>query len=146
MADWSKQRYFEDVEEGEELPSTSYSITIQRLVIEAGANRDFAPLHHNREIAQRGGAPDMYANNMFIHGMLERTIREWIGLDGGIKKIGPFRMTLFNPVGETTVAHGKVEKKYQDGGENRVDLSLWAAHAKGTTVVGNAVVTLPSRP
>ncbi|MBI2872261.1 MAG: MaoC family dehydratase N-terminal domain-containing protein [Chloroflexi bacterium] len=142
---WSKQRYFEDVQEGEELPGTSYAITIQRLVMEAGANRDFAPIHHNREIAQRGGAPDMYANNYFCQGMLERTVREWAGLDGAIKKIGPFRMTLFNPAGETTVARGKVEKKYQEGGESRIDLSLWGEHSKGTTIVGRAVISLPSR-
>ena len=40
MPDWV-QRYWEDVHEGDELPTLEFPITIARLIIEAAANRDF---------------------------------------------------------------------------------------------------------
>ena len=146
MVDWSKQRYFEDLREGDEIDSVSFPITIQRLVMEAGANRDFAPIHHNREIAQGGGAPDMYCNNFFIQGMWERTVREFIGVRGVIKKVGPFRMRIFNTAGDTVVCKGKVARKWQEGGQNLLELEVWSENSRGVSV-GPApyVVTLPSK-
>ena len=79
MPDWV-QRYWEDVHEGDELPTQEFPITIARLIIEAAANRDFWPLHHNSEFARASGAADMYANNIFLQGMWERSAREYIGL------------------------------------------------------------------
>lgn len=147
MADWSKQRYFEDVKEGDEVSPVSVNITVQRLVIEAGANRDFAPLHHNSRIAQFGGAPEMYANNVFIQGWWERTVREFIGLDGRIKKVGPFRMRIFNCVGDTATTKGVVKRKWRENGENLVELEIWTENSQGTSVgPGPVLVTLPSGP
>lgn len=146
MTDWSVQRYFEDVQEGDEVPSVSFPITIQRLVMEAGANRDFNAWHHNREAAQAGGAPDMFCNTLFIQGMWERTVREFIGLRGMFRKIGPFRMRIFNPVGDTVVVKGKIARKYQEDGQNFLELEMWSENTKGVSVgPGPVLVTLPSR-
>ena len=82
MADWSKQLYWEDVNEGDVIPAIDFHITVQRLIVEAGANRDFAQIHHNTEVAMEQGVSEMYANNIFIQGWWERTVREYIGLDG----------------------------------------------------------------
>ena len=146
MVDWSKQRYWEDVKVDEELPAVSYAVTVQRLVMEAGANRDFAPIHHNSEIAKAQGAPDMYANNMFIQGMLERMIREYIGVKGRLRKLGPFRMVIFNCAGDTVVAKGKVTNKLEQNGEKLVELQVWCENSKGISVgPAPALVSLPSR-
>ena len=88
MADWTKQRKWDEVNEGDELDPIEVPITMHRLVVEAGANRDFAQIHHNTEVSQEQGAPEMYANNVFIQGWWERCSREFIGLDGRIKKVG----------------------------------------------------------
>ncbi len=147
MADWSKQRYWEDVKEGDEVPPVTFNLTVQRLVIEAGGNRDFSPLHHNDRIAQAGGAPAMYANNVFIQSWWERTVREYIGLDGKIKKMGPYRLRVFNTVGESVVTKGKVTRKWQEGGDNLVELEIVSEHSKGISVgPGPVLVSLPSRP
>ena len=147
MADWSKQRYFEDVTEGEEVPSLSFNISVQRLVIEAGANRDYAPIHHNTPFAKATGAPDMYANVTFICGWWDRTVREYIGLEGVIKKLGPFRLRVFNLVGETVACKGTVKRKYQEKGENLVELVMHTEDSKGvTTGPGPVLVSLPSKP
>ena len=146
MFDYSKQRYWEDVNEGDEVPALEFPMTVHRLVVHAGANMDFAQIHHNTEVAQAQGAPEMYANNVFAQGMWERTIREFIGLDGVIKKMGPFRMKVFTVIGETVRVHGNVSRKWQENGENFVEFSLASTISSGDSVVGSMTATLPSRP
>jgi hypothetical protein len=144
--DWASQRYFEDVSEGDAVPPVVFPMTVLRLVIEAGANRDFAQIHHNTPVTQAQGAPDMYANNVFIQGMWERTVREYIGLGGRFKKTGPFRMRIFNNVGETVVTKGTVKRKWVEGDEHLVELEIVSEHSRGISVgPGPVVVTLPSR-
>ena len=146
MADWSKQRYWEDVQEGDEVPPVTFNLTFQRMVMMAGANRDFSPLHHNSNIARAGGADDTYLNNGSIQTMWERTVREFIGLDGKIKKMGPYRLRVFNTLGESVVTKGTVRRRWQEAGENLVELEIWSEHSKGVSVgPGPIVVTLPSR-
>jgi len=146
MADWSKQRYWEDVKEGDDVPPVTVNLTVQRMIMLAGANRDFAQIHHNDRIAQKQGAPNMYINNGSVQGIWERTVREFIGLDGGIKKVGPFRMRIFNTVGESVVTRGTVKRKWQEGGQHLVELEIWSEHSKGISVgPGPVLVTLPSR-
>lgn len=144
--DWSTQRYFEDVNEGDEVPPVIFPMTVFRLVVEAGANRDFNQIHHNTPVTQASGAPDMYANNGFIQGMWERTVREYIGLGGRFKKTGPFRMKIFNNVGETVVTKGTVKRKWVEDGEHLVELEIVSEHSRGASVgPGPVVVSLPSR-
>ena len=59
---------FADVAAGAELAPFSIPLTIQRLVMEAAANRDFTPIHHDRELTRDSGAPDPYANTMLVPG------------------------------------------------------------------------------
>src|SRR5882757_10213967 len=89
--DWSTQRYWEDIAEGDEIPAVSFPLSVYRLVVEAGANRDFNSIHHSSEYARASGAPEMYANTGFLLGMWERTVREFIGLRGSIRHIAGFR-------------------------------------------------------
>ena len=146
--DWDAQRYWEDVNEGDEIPEVHYPLTIQRMVMAAGANRDFNAIHHSTYAAQAGGAADMYAMNYFHNGMWERTAREYIGLAGTFKQIGPFRMRVFSTVGDTVVMRGKVTRKYQENGENLIELELQSVLASnGNVSVGPGLVTatMPSR-
>jgi hypothetical protein len=88
----------------------------------------------------------MYANNVFIQGMWERTVREYIGLGGRFKKTGPFRMRIFNNVGETVVTKGTVKRKWVENGEHLVELEIVSEHSRGISVgPGPVVVSLPSR-
>jgi acyl dehydratase len=144
MFDYSKQVYWEDVNEGDEVPPLEFPMTMHRLVVHAGASMDFNPIHYNTEVARAQGAPEMYTNNVFSQGMWERTIREFIGLDGVIKKMGPFRMKFFSIVGETVKVHGTVSRKWQEDGESFVEFDLASSVSTGDCVVGKMTVTLPS--
>ncbi len=144
--DWSTQRYWEDVSEEDEVPAIEFPLSVYRLVVEAGANRDFNSIHHNTEYAQQTGASEMYANTLFLQGMWERTVREFIGLAGVMKSLKGFRMKIFNTVGETMVTKGMVKRKWRDAREGYVDLQMWSENSKGISVgPGTVVVTLPHR-
>jgi acyl dehydratase len=144
--DWSEQRYWDDVEEGADVPPVAFPLSVYRLVVEAGANRDFNSIHHNSEYARASGAPEMYANTGFLLGMWERTVREFIGLGGSIRRIAGFRMRRFNPVGRTVVVRGRVKSKRREAGEALVELEVWTELADETTVgPGVVTVALPVR-
>ncbi len=143
--DWRSQRYWEDVHEGQEIPAVAFPLSVYRLVVEAGANRDFNSIHHNSEFARASGAPEMYANTGFLLGMWERAVREFIGLDGTIRRIAGFRMRKFNAVGHTVVVRGQVKGKRRDEAGALLELEIWSeVEGKVTVGPGTVTVSLPA--
>ena len=132
--------YLSDIVAGAELPPISIPITLQRLVMEAGANRDLSLMHHDTKVAQATGAPDAFANTFFLMGMFERLMRDWAGPKARIRKIGPLRMIMFNAVGDTLHFKGVVESVDQATGT--VTLDMWVESQRGKTVTAKAVLEL----
>lgn len=142
----STPRYFEDVAVGDPLPPVAFPLSVYRLVMAAGANRDLNSIHHNTEAAQASGAPEMYANTFMLLGMWERAVREYIGLGGTIRAFRGFRMKRFNVVGDTTVVRGEVAAAELRDGAGIVELSVWCENSSGITVgPGTVEVELPRR-
>ena len=144
--DGPRSATWEDVDAGQELAPVEFPLTVYRLVVEAGANRDFNAIHHNTEFARASGAPEMYANTTFLLGMWERAVREFIGLEGRIVGIKGFRMTSFNVVGQTVTVKGRVAAHGDEGGPGLVDLEVWSENEDGVSVgPGTVTVSLPRR-
>ena len=141
MVDWSRQITLDDAVAGAEIPEISIPITLQRLVMEAGSNRDLSLIHHNREVAQSTGAADAYMNTFFIIGLFERMLREWMGTGGRLKKIGSLQMKSFNVVGDVVYCRGKVTGRQDDG---TVSLDIRMENEERVTVTAVAEVVLPS--
>ncbi len=141
------QRCIEDVQVGDEVAPVEFPLTVYRLVMEAGACRDFNSIHHNSEYARSTGAPEMYAATSFLLGAWERTVREYIGLAGTIRSIRGFRMKKFNPVGTTMVVRGKVVSlERDDPGGGVAEVTIWCENGGDVTVgPGTVTVTLPGR-
>ena len=140
MADWTRQITLNDVVVGAEIPEIPMPVTLQRLVMEAGSNRDLSLIHHNKEVAQSTGADDAYMNTFFIIGLFERMLREWMGTRGRLKKIGSLQMQSFNVVGDVVYCRGKVTGKQDDG---TVNLDIRMENQERVTVTAVAVVNLP---
>ena len=86
----------------------------------------------------------MYANVLFLQGMWERTVRNFIGLAGTIRALRGFRMKLFNTVGDTVVVKGRVRGKSIEDGVGIVEIELWSENSIGVSVgPGAMIVTLP---
>ena len=76
MAVQTQQLYYEDVKDGDEVPQVTFHLTIQRMVMSAASNRDFATIHHNTAMGRAAGAPDMFLNNVSCLSMWERASRQ----------------------------------------------------------------------
>jgi acyl dehydratase len=143
--DWSARRRWDDISEGEEVGAVAFPLSIYRLVVEAGANRDFNAIHHNREWARSTGAPDMYANAVFLQGMWERCVREFIGVEGTVRAIAGFRMGSFNIAGDTVVVGGSVRRKWLESGTGFLELEIRSENSLGVSVgPGTVTVTVPA--
>lgn len=139
-------RYWDDVSEGTPVSAIEFPLTLHRLVVEAGGNRDFATVHHNANVAEATGAPDCFANNVFIQGMFERAVREFIGMRGVIRKIGPFRMHTFLMPGRTAVVSSSVRRKWEDdGGQGLVEMFVQIQADDVVAASGTVTAALPRR-
>lgn len=139
-------RWFEDVVVGEELPLSVYPLTVYRLVMAAGSNRDFNSIHHNTHWAQSMGAPEMYANTSFLLTAWERCVRDWIGIDGSLRAIRKFRMKTFNCAGDTMRVVASVAATRVDDGVGVVEIAIHCETDSGITVGPGVVeVALPRR-
>jgi acyl dehydratase len=128
----TRTRHLADVRAGDEIDSVMFPLPLYRLVMEAGANRDFNSIHHNRQYARSTGAPDAYANTLFLMGMWERAVRDWAGPGAVITAIRGFRMGRFNTTGTTCVVRGAVTGV--DLATNLVTLSITTASEDVLTV------------
>ena len=133
-------RDFGQIAIGEELPGHSVTITLQRLVMEAGANRDFAMIHTDPEAAAKTGAPTAYANTIFLETLIEAALRGWAGPRAWIAEIG-FTMRSFNCVGQTAAAGGTVTAVRPE--ERVAELDIWIEADGKRTLEGTAKVEFP---
>jgi acyl dehydratase len=133
---------FGDVSAGADVPPFSLPLTIQRLVMEAAANRDFTPIHHDRELTRATGAPDPYANTMLVQAVFEATLRQWMGLAGRLRRL-QFNMRSFAAAGAILSGHGRVIATRGDDGGGYVDLEIWTESGGTRAASGTATVWLP---
>src|SRR4051794_8153037 len=145
MTDWSRQRLWRDVRVGEPLGPVAFPLSLYRLVLAAAATRDFNPIHHNSEYARATGAPEAYANTMFLQGMWERVAREFIGLEGRLLAMRDFRMRRFAPAGVTVVVRGSVRRKWIEGPAGLVEIEL-CSEVEGSVTCGpgSVLATVPT--
>jgi hypothetical protein len=118
------QLFWDDVNEGDDIPAVDFNLTVQRMVMSAASNRDFATIHHNTTMGKAAGSPDMFLNNVSCLQLWERVISDWIGVYGRVKK---------------------VIKKWQENGLNLIEAELMSETPRMTGMTGSAVIALPSK-
>ena len=139
MAD---QIYFEDVEEGTELPTLRKDPTTQQLVMYAGASGDYYQIHYDRQFALGNGLPDVILHGALKNAFLGQLMTDWIGEQGRLSRLSVQYRGMDVP-GTPIFARGVVTRKGEDG---EVECDIWLENAEGKrTTPGSAVVVLPSR-
>ena len=140
-----KDRFWEDVQEGEELPKLVMPITFTRCVYLASATRDFSPQHSNRDYAQnRSKTKDVFVNTPFNVGMVGRFMTDWAGPKSTIRKV-TVNMRQNVCAGDDMIITGKVTKKYVQDGDHRVDLDIMIATQAGPATPCGGTLSLPTR-
>jgi acyl dehydratase len=140
-----RDRFWEDVKEGEELPRLVMPITTTRCVYLASATRDFSPQHSNREYAQqRSKTKDVFVNTPFNLGMISRFLTDWGGPRSTVRRM---EMTMRDNVcaGDDLIMTGKVVRRYEEAGDHRVDVEIVIATQAGPVTPCGATLALPTR-
>ena len=137
-----KTLYFEDVEEGDELPPIDMLLTkdfVRRYARTAGM--DF-PRFTDDEGARKEGLPGMIAPGVLSMGLLARLISEW-NPAAQITRIGT---TFRSPVLPDCSIHllGFVTQK--DDEQHAAECDIWMENDDGERwVIGTAAVALPTK-
>jgi 3-methylfumaryl-CoA hydratase len=142
--DWSLHLHFRDVAVGAAVPPFAMWLSYQRIVMSVAADRMFSGLHHNREQARWRGFKDIIFNTRGYEMMFEVMLRRWMGLDGRIRQMGPFRMTGSSYPGDIVTVEATVTEKTALPDANRVKLELLARNNRGEAAHGEAAVDLPA--
>ena len=142
-ADWSRQPRFGEVAVGDRVPSYSMWLSYQRIVMSVAVDRMFSPIHHDRERAKAAGFNDIIFNTRSYEMLFEVMLRRWMGLDGKLRKLGPFRMNGSSYPDDIITARAKVMETIP-GPENRVKLELSVVNPRGEAAKGEAEVALPA--
>ena len=139
------QLYYEDVQEGMDLPTVEETPTTRTLVQWAGASGDYFELHYDKDFAQSMGFPGPIVHGRLEAAFLTKMLTNWIGEKGELKKMSVQYRGNALP-GQPLKMGGKVTKKSVEGGENLVECQIWVENPEGRQITpGSAVVALPSK-
>ena len=140
------QLYWEDVQEGQEVPPYSQKVGYMELNRFAGANNELVPIHMDADYAKNvANLPDVIVMGNLKLAYIANAITDWAGDEGWIQKlyVEYRKMDLVNT---TITAKGKVTKKYEQDGKRLVDLEVWVENEQGeVTTPGKATLALPSK-
>ncbi len=62
-------------------------ITTTMIVAGAIASRDFMPVHHDRDYANKQGSPNLFMNILTTNGYCVRFLTDWAGPEAMVKKL-----------------------------------------------------------
>ena len=142
----AEQLFWEDVEEGQEIPSFSRKVGYMELNRFAAANGEFVPIHMDPDYAKNvAKLPDVIIMGNLKAAYIANALTAWAGDEGWLQKIA-IDYRKMDTVNTTVTAKAKVTSKRRDGGKHLVDLEVWLENENGeVTTPGSAVVALPSR-
>lgn len=137
--------YFEDVKEGQLIPTFQRQTDFMSWNRYAAVNDEFVYIHMDDEAGKAAGMNNAFGMGNLRYAYLHNMLREWIGLSGDIRKIS-VQYRGINYKNDVLTTHGKVARKYAEKGEHLVDLEIWVENQNSENITpGQATVALPSR-
>ncbi|WP_042348704.1 hypothetical protein [Bacillus massiliigorillae] len=131
-----------EIEVGYELPSHTRDITAALVVGGAiSATHDYALVHHDHREARKAAAEDVFMNILTTNGLIGKYLTDWCGPTGEIKSI-VLRLAVPNYPGDQMTITGQVTKKYQEEGNNLVEIEFVGKNSIGNHASGKAIVAL----
>ena len=102
-------------------------------------------VHWEAEFARTVGTPDAYDYGPERFSWLTHHATNWMGDDGFLRR-AEAQIRRHNPVGNVLFIGGEVTRKYQQDGENLVEISQRAENQDGElSIHGTATIALPSK-
>jgi acyl dehydratase len=134
--------YFEDIEEGDELPALDLLLSKDMVRQYARVANMYVPRFTDDEGARAEGLPGMIAPGVMSMGLLARMISDW-NQAATIKRIGT---TFRSPVLPDRTIHlrGAVTQKNET--DHTAECDIWLENDEGERwVIGTATVALPAK-
>jgi acyl dehydratase len=123
---------WDDLPEGAAVPPRTLGpITRTDFVRYQGASGDMNPVHHDETFARAAGYDAPLGIGMFHAGVLATWATDWLGPEN----VRAFKVRWKEPVwpGDVLTFSGKIVRRYDEGGERRVDLEMVCARQGGGT-------------
>jgi acyl dehydratase len=134
-----------DIEIGDEVTTLDVPITTTMIVAGAIATRDFMPVHHDRDYANKQGSPNLFMNILTTNGYCVRFLTDWAGPEAMVKKLSiRLGVPCFpdDPLRFTGSVTGKTRGSGGLPAENFVEVTFQGANSLGNHVSGTAVLSL----
>lgn len=131
-----------DIAVGDELPALDIPVTTTLIVAGAIATRDFMPVHHDRDYANKQGSPNLFMNILTTNGYCVRFLTDWAGPEAMVTNLS-IRLGVpcypDDPLRFTGAVTGKTEGT---GRENFVEVTFAGSNSLGNHVSGTAILSL----
>ena len=125
------QIYFEDVEEGDKIPSLTKQYTLQKMAVFASVHGDWCPGHYDYKWAQeKFNQPAPFAYGLQITAHCSQVLTDWMGPYGALRTFKSRTLTPVYP-GDSLEIKAKVTKKYTERDEGYVECEVWADKQDG---------------
>jgi len=140
------QVYYEDVLEGQDIPSIRKEVTNVNILMYLSTVWLMDRIHFDHQYAvKRRGLPDVVAPGNMAGDYYAQLLTDWAGDKGRLKKIG-LQFRNFMIPGYVLTCGGRITEKSVEGGKGCVELELWIRNQDGVVCVpGKGVVELPMR-
>ena len=134
-----------DIDVGDEVTPLEIPVTSTMIVAGAIASRDFMPVHHDRDYANKQGSPNLFMNILTSNGYCVRFLTDWAGPEAMVTKLA-IRLGVpsfpDDPLRFTGSVTGKSEGLRSGEGEGLIEVTFQAANSLGNHVSGTAVLSL----
>ncbi|MDT5229034.1 MAG: hypothetical protein QOH94_2827 [Mycobacterium sp.] len=131
-----------DIDVGDEVTPLEIPVTTTMIVAGAIASRDFMPVHHDRDYANKQGSPNLFMNILTSNGYCVRFLTDWAGPEAMITKLS-IRLGVPSFPDDPLRFTGSVTGTTSGSdGENFIEVAFQAANSLGNHVSGTAVVSL----
>ncbi len=131
-----------DIEVGDEPTPLEIPITTTMIVAGAIASRDFMPVHHDRDYANKQGSPNLFMNILTSNGYCVRFLTDWAGPEAMVKKLSIRLGVPCFPDDPLCFTGSVTGKTPGHDGENFVEVTFKASNSLGDHVSGTAVLSL----
>ena len=131
-----------DIQAGDEVTPLEIPVTTTVIVAGAIASRDFMPVHHDRDYANKQGSPNLFMNILTTNGLCVRFLTDWAGPEAMVKNLS-IRLGVPSFPDDPLHFTGSVTGKTKGSdGENFVEVTIKGSNSLGDHVSGTAILSL----